>query len=574
MTARGEFPEALWSFRRVFIAVGGFSLAINLLLLVPAVYMLQMYDRVLTSRNEATLVMLSLLMVGLLALEAALEYVRSHALVRTSAALDLRLGPRVFDASFARQLGATAGSAADPHGDMSAVRRFLTGRSLLAFFDAPWTPVYIVVAFLLSPWLGLYALLAALVLLGLAWLNERATGPLIAQSGALAAAARQDAAGSLRNAEVVEAMGMLGPLRERWSLRQNRFLAVQAAASERAALIGAGTRYARLALQSGALGIGAWLVLANQLTPGGMIAGTILLGRALSPVDMVIATWREFVAAREAFARLNALLAAHAVPPEAIELPRPAGEIVAEGLIVAPPGGGTPILRGLRFRVPPGSVVGIVGPSASGKSTLARALVGVWPPAAGTLRLDGADVHAWDKARLGRWIGYLPQDVALFDGTVAENIARLGTLDSGRIVAAAKLAGVHEMVLLLPQGYETQIGPGGASLSAGQRQRVALARALYGEPALVVLDEPNSNLDEAGDAALLAAIESLRQARCTVFLVTHRVNVLRAVDSVMVLAGGSLRAFGPREEFGRHLGLRAPDEPATAGVRPPRDAQA
>ena len=545
---RGELAESLFSLRHVFYALGAFTLAVNILLLVPAIYMLQMYDRVLTSRNEGTLLFLTGLMLALLALEAALEFVRGRVMVRVGAALDLRLDARVFDAAFERTLAGRGAGSSQSLADLGTIRQFLTGKGLFAFFDVPWTPVFILVVFLLSPWLGMFALAAALVLLGLAWLNERATAPLFTEAGRLGAAANHYASTQLRNAEAIESMGMLGGLRGRWSERHNRYLALQAEATDRAATIGAVTRFFRFALQSGILGMGAWLVLQNQLTPGGMIAASILLGRALAPVDLAIATWRGFVSARAAYGRLVELLEAHPARREMVTLPAPKGELTVENLVVAAPGSRSPILKGLNFRMSPGNIVAVVGPSASGKSTLARALVGVWAPLNGAVRLDGADVHAWDKAELGAFVGYLPQDVELFEGTVAENIARFGPLDSQRIVAAAQKAGVHELVLQLADGYETAIGEGGAVLSGGQRQRIALARALYGDPVLLVLDEPNANLDDAGDAALMAALLAAKKDKRTVFVMTHRLNVLRIADAIMILAAGAIQGFGPPDK--------------------------
>jgi ATP-binding cassette, subfamily C, type I secretion system permease/ATPase len=553
---RGEFSAAILAFRRAFYAVGAFSFAINLLLLVPAIYMLQIYDRVLSSRSTVTLAMLTIIMLGLYLLEAALEFVRSRVLIRTGAALDLHVSARVFDASFERYLRRRGGNAGQALNDLVNIRQFLTGKGLFAFFDAPWTPIYMLVIFLLSPWLGAFALAAAAILLALAWLNERVTAPRLAEAGKLAASTNQYAAAHLRNAEVIEAMGMLPSLRARWLARQNQFLAVQADASDRASWVSAVTRFFRLAMQSGILGAGALLVIDNQMTAGGMIAASILLGRALSPLELAISTWRGFVSARTAHARLNDLLDAHPPRGGTLTLPRPQGSVSADGLIVSAPGGGPPILKGISFHVPPGATVAVVGPSAAGKSTLARALVGVWAPSGGTLRVDAAEVHKWNKNELGPWVGYLPQDVELFEGTIAENISRFGELDAERIVHAAQRAGMHDMVLHLPQGYDTPIGEGGAVLSGGQRQRVALARALYGDPALIVLDEPNANLDDAGDAALLAALRTMKEEKRTVFIMTHRVNVLRVADAVMILVAGAIQAFGPRNEVLKALPSR------------------
>jgi ATP-binding cassette subfamily C exporter for protease/lipase len=360
-------------------------------------------------------------------------------------------------------------------------------------------------------------------------------------------------------------------------------LALQATASDRAAAIGALTKFARMAFQSGVLGLGAVLVIDGQLSPGGMIAASILLGRALSPVDLAMGSWRGLVQARGAYTRLQELLGAHPPQPVRLALPRPHGPVMAEGLVVAPPESREPILRGITFGAAPGMLVGVIGPSASGKSTLARALVGVWAPIGGSMRLAGADVGEWDKAELGQWIGYLPQDVELFEGTVAENIARFGSLDSEKILQAAQRAGVHEMILRMPQGYETPIGEGGAALSGGQRQRIGLARAMFGDPSLVVLDEPNANLDEAGDAALVAALRDMQREKRTVFVMTHRKNILSVVDVVMVLENGAIRAYGPRAAVLQSLqgstgGARIPPRPAAAGesasrLRPAREGQ-
>jgi ATP-binding cassette subfamily C exporter for protease/lipase len=537
----------LASFRGLFLAVGAFSCVINLLMLTPTVYMLQIYDRVLASRNGTTLLMLTLIMLGLFALEAVLEWVRSRALIRASAAMDLRLGPVVFDAAFARTLGGRSGSAQQALADLTNIRQFVTGKGLSAFFDTPWTPIYLLVIFVLHPWLGWFALAGALLLVGLAWVTEVATAEPLASANREAQAASHYASSHLLNAEVIEAMGMLGRLRARWLERQSRMLCLQASASDRAAAVGAVTKFVRMGFQSGVLGVGALLVIDGQLSPGGMIAASILLGRALSPLDQAMASWRSLVQARGAHTRLQELLAEHPPQPARLALPRPRGQIVAEGLVVAPPGSRQPIVRGISFGATPGMLVGVIGPSASGKSTLARALVGVWAPMGGTVRLAGADVSAWDKAELGPWIGYLPQDVELFAGSVAENIARFGPLDAEKILQAAQRAGVHDMILRMPQGYETPIGEGGAALSGGQRQRIGLARAMFGDPALIVLDEPNANLDEAGDAALVAALREMQREGRTVFVMTHRMNVLSVVDAVLALEGGAIRAYGPRD---------------------------
>lgn len=556
---QGEFTRALGGLRRVFLHIGILSLVVNLLLLAPSFYMLQTYDRVLTSRNEGTLVMLTLILAGLLALEAALEYLRSLVMSRASAALDTEMGPRLFDAAFAQRLGGQ-GSVSQALGDLGQLRSFITGKGLMALFDAPWLPIYLMVTFLLHPVVGWFGFFAAIALLALAWYNEFATGSLQAEAGRVGSVAAYMADASARNAEVVHALGMLGALRNRWLVQQYDYLATLGDVTERAARIGAVVKYARTFLQSAILGLGAYLVLQDQMSPGSMIAASILLGRALAPVDLVIAHWRQLIAAREALKRLNDLLKYPVAHPPDVKLPPPTGLVQVENLVVTAPSGAPgaaaiaqaakrePILKGLGFEVPPGQIVAIVGPSGSGKSTLARALVGVWKPLAGSVRLDGADLGNAFSDDIGPYLGYLPQDIELFAGTIAENIARFGTIDSEAVVQAARRAGVHELILRMPKGYETRIQDGtGASitLSGGQRQRIALARALYGDPVLVVLDEPNANLDETGDHALTSALNDLKTRGRTVFVITHRMNLLAQVDTIMVLNDGRIQVMGP-----------------------------
>lgn len=535
-------------------------------MLAPALYMLQIYDRVLASRNTTTLLMLTLILVGIFVLDALLEWTRGRALVRGSAALDQRLGPLVLEASFRRTLRGNTAVTSRALGDLANLRQFLTGKGLFAYLDAPWAPIFIAVIFLLHPWLGLFATVSALVLMLLAWLGERLTASTQKEASEEGQQALQYASASVRNAEVIESMGMFSAIQRRWQARQQATLVLQGEASDRSTDIGAVTRFVRMAAQSGVLGLGALLVIDNQLSPGGMIAASILLGRALSPVDAVIGHWRNLVQARGSFARLKELLQAHPEPETRTALPRPQGFVTVEHLVVGPPGASSPVLKGIKFGAASGMLVAVIGPSASGKSTLARALVGVWPPMAGTVRLDGADISQWNKEELGPWLGYLPQDVELFEGTVAENIARFGPPDAARTVAAAQRAGVHDMILRLPQGYDTPIGEGGMALSGGQRQRIGLARAMYGDPALVVLDEPNANLDEAGDAALVGALRVMKQEKRTVFVITHRMKLLAEADAILVLAQGSIQAYGPRDAVMETL--RSPRKPAVSTTAP------
>ncbi|HRV76697.1 MAG TPA: type I secretion system permease/ATPase [Thauera sp.] len=546
--AGGELKEALQALRNAFTTVGAFSGFINLMMLAPALYMLQVYDRVLGSRNETTLVMLTVLVVGALLFMAALESVRGWILVRVGARLDAQLNGRVFTAAFERNLQQAGSNTAQPIHDLNAVRQTLTGSALLAAFDAPWLPIYLVVIFMMSPLLGWFALAGAIVLLVLAVANERISKPRLDEAQKFSMQSHQALVSHLRNSEVIEAMGMLPAIRQRWHALHRQQIHAQALASDRAAMLSGATKFVRIAMQSLILGFGALLVLEDQITAGMMIAASILLGRAFAPIELLVGNWKQIVSGRQAYARLQELLQRHPARGTSMSLPRPQGRITAEGVSAMPPGTRRMVLKNLGFTIAPGEVVAVVGPSASGKSSLARLLVGVWAPAAGSLRLDGASVYDWNKDELGPALGYLPQDIELFDGTVAENIARFGEVDSERVVDAARKVGMHEHILHLPQGYDTPLGAEGSNLSAGQRQRIGLARALYGDPALIVLDEPNSNLDEAGEKALLEALLGLKARGATVVIVTHRMSTLAAADKVMVLTDGTLAAFGPRDE--------------------------
>lgn len=550
--------------RNVFLAVGAFSMVINIIMLVPSIYMLQIYDRVLASMNVSTLMMLTLITLGMYLLMAALEWVRSMTLVHLSNLLDKRMSFRVFDASFEYQLRRGGGNASQPLADLNNIRQFVTGQGVFAFFDAPWAPIYIAVIFLFHWQMGVLALFGALSLLGLALWNELATRKRLSEANNIAIKASSMVQGNLRNAEVIEAMGMLPGIRDRWSRLNQHILRLQTEASSSAGGISATTKFMRIALQSLILGLGAYLVIKNEMTAGMMIAGSILLGRALAPVEQLIGVWKGWVSAQGAYRRLNDLLRAFPEPEERTPLPRPKGEVRVEGVLAAPPGGTTPVLKNISFAIPAGTTLGVIGPSAAGKSTLARLLVGVWPPQAGKVRLDGADIHDWNKIQLGPHIGYLPQDIELFDGTIAENIARFGTIDPNALLKAAQLAGVHEMILRLPKGYDTPIGEAGQMLSGGQRQRIGLARAVYGDPALVVLDEPNSNLDDVGERALLQAILTLKRQGTTVVLITHRPSIIGVVDLILLLNEGTLAAFGPRDQV-----LAALQQQAQAASQPP-----
>ncbi len=545
---QSELHEALLSLRRIFLVAGVFSFFINALLLVPSLYMMQVYDRVLNSRNEMTLLMISLITLGLYALLGALEWVRSQVLVRASVRLDKQLNERVFGATFDATLRGAGGNPAQALSDLTNLRQFLTGNGLFAFFDAPWAPIYLIVISILHPWLGLFSLVGGILLIGLTWLTEKLTQKPLSEANTMGMLANNFASNNLKNAEAIEAMGMLPAIRQRWLTKHMRGMALQQIASDRAGGIGAATRFVRLTQQSLILGLGALLVIEGKLSPGGMIAASILMGRVLAPIEQLIGVWKNLISARAAYDRLVALLKTIPARQTGMSLPAPKGNVALENVIATVPNSQTVILKGINASIPAGQVVGVIGPSASGKSTLARLLVGVWPATSGKVRLDGADLYSWNKAELGPSIGYLPQDVELFEGTIAENIARFGEVDPDKVVRAAQRAGVHEMILRFPKGYDSPIGIGGSFLSGGQRQRIALARALYGDPVLVVLDEPNSNLDDVGEQALVRAVLDLKNQGSTVIVVTHRTNIVSVVDRLLVLRDGTVHLFGPRND--------------------------
>lgn len=548
LASKNEVSQALASFRGAFRTVGAFSAIINLMMLVPSLYMLQVYDRVLASGNKTTLLMLTLMVVGAYLLMNGLELVRSFMMVRVGTRLDLQLSRRVYTAAFEQNLkrgGSNAGSALQ---DLATVRQFMTGQGLFAFFDAPWFPVYLAVIFLFDWILGVFAVGGTLLLVMLAVVNEWVSRQPLAEANTMSVQARQLATNQLRNAETIAAMGMLPNLMGRWALLHHRFLELQNQASEKGGMVSAISKFVRVSMQSLILGMGAILVLEQRITPGMMIVGSILMGRALSPVDQLIGAWKSWSGTRSAYQRLVQLLEQNPERPQGMGLPRPQGHLVVENVTALPPGAALPSIRNVSLALPAGEVLGIIGPSGSGKSTLARLLVGIWNAAQGKVRLDGADVYTWDKAELGPHLGYLPQDIELFAGSVSENIARFGEVDAERVIEAAMLAGVHDLILHLPQGYDTLLGEGGSGLSGGQKQRIALARALYGQPSLVVLDEPNSNLDDTGEKALIVALGHLRQRGATVVVISHRTHLLAVTTRLLLLRQGATQAYGPTQQ--------------------------
>jgi ATP-binding cassette, subfamily C, bacterial exporter for protease/lipase len=557
LLAQSELRAVLWTFRREFLLVGLFSFVANLLMLAPTIYMLQVFDRVLVSHSELTLLAVSLITLVLFGVMALAEWMRSRLLVAAGVRFDAQLSTRVFNASFEAYLSQAATSPSRAFGDLLQIRQFLTGTGIFAFFDAPWAPIYIAVTFFLHPMLGILAIVFALVQAALAWLGHRRT---VAPSEAANKASGDVTAylwGKLRNAEVLESMGMIRNLHGRWQERQQLWLARSSHAQGITNRVTAWSKFIRYSQQSLSLAAGALLAIDGQLSVGAMIAATILIGRALAPIDQLVGAWRGFIGTRAAFARLDAVLAQHPVRDAALSRVAPTGQLTLTGVVARASGRAEPILRNIDLSVAAGTVTVVIGPSGSGKSTLARVMMGIWPDVEGQVLIDGLPIDGWNRIELGRHLGYLPQDVELFEATIAENIARLGEIDSVKVIAAARCAGLHEMILRFPKGYDTPIGEAGGLLSAGQRQRIGLARALYGEPALIVLDEPNANLDEAGEEALVRTVIELKQKGKTVFLITHRPGVVAVADRLMVLRDGQVHANGAPAEVLASLRPRA-----------------
>jgi ATP-binding cassette subfamily C exporter for protease/lipase len=549
-TPPSELALAFEPLKPVILKAIGFSTLISLLALAPTVYMLEVYDRVVNSRSGMTLAMLTVMIVLAYAIMELLEKVRGALMRAAGVQIDEALSKRVYDAMFQGFLKRQVGGSMQVLNDLKSVREFLANPALMAILEAPVALVALALIFAISPVLGYAAIVGGIAQIGVAWMNERATRKPLGEANRSAIGAQQFAEASLRNAHVMESMGMLDAVHGRWQKRQREFLAFQATASEGAGLWTAMSKAVQQVMSSLLLGLGAWLLLNNMLNGGSsmMIIGSVLGGRVLAPLSQLVAQWNGVVNVRGAWSRLEMLLAQVPAKPEAMPLPAPKGFLTVEGLMAGAPGQQVPIVRGVQFALNPGEVLAVVGPSASGKTTLARLLVGLWPAMGGKVRLDGADIHTWDKTELGPYLGYLPQGVELLDGSLAENIARFGDVDMAQVEAAAKLVGVHELIMSLPEGYNSPVGRDGAMLSGGQRQRVGLARALYGKPVFVVLDEPNSSLDEAGDLALANAIAALKQLGTTFVVMTHRTSVLGVADKMLIMRDGAQQAFGPRDE--------------------------
>ncbi len=534
--------------RPMFGYVAAFSFVINLLYLAPAMFTMQVFDRVLSTNSQETLLLLVMGTGIALILLLMLDYLRNRIQQVLGIIVDERLSPPVVNAIVGRMARGPQTSKVEGIRDVAALRNVFSANGLVALFDAPWVVVYVLVIWVFHPALGMGAAVAALFMLTLAWLNDRVNRRNLDSLQVDGRRAQQYVESSLRNAEVLQALGMTERFLDRWRARQDQVSALQTKVSRSTVGFSAFARVVRQAVQIVMLGLGAYLVLAGDASPGVMIATTILLGRAVQPVEQLVASWRSISDARAAYGRLRDLSAEFEQAASNLKLPRPDGRLDVQGLSYRVTGVERPILNNVSFNLAPGEGLAIIGPSAAGKSTLARLLTGIWAPAAGSVRLDGADIAKWPRRELGPWIGYVPQDIELFDGSVADNIARLGEVDSEAVLAAAKRAGAHEMILSLSSGYDTQIGEQGVRLSPGQRQRVALARALYGNPQLVVLDEPNANLDAVGEFALAEAIGALRKMRVTLVVVTHRPSLIEHVDKVLMLDGGRIAQYGPAPE--------------------------
>ena len=547
---RSLLAQVLHQFRSAFIGVGLFSALINLLMLSGSMFMLQIYDRVLPSKSVPTLIGLSLIFLGLYAFQAILDLIRARVLVRIGSAFDESIAERVYGAVLKLPLkGARTADALQPVRDLDTIRNFLTGLGPTALFDLPWMPLYLGLCFAFNFYIGLAATVGAIIIVALTVITDITSRAPIRDVAKFGAARNVFAEASRVHSEVLHALGMTGRMGDRWREANAQFSDAQQRVSDVTGGLGSIAKVLRLVLQSAVLGVGAYLVIQQQATAGIIIASSIITARALAPVDIAIANWKGFGAARQSWRRLTSLLAALPVETDVLQLPRPSASLSVENVAVVPPGSKRTVVQGISFNLQAGSALGIVGPSASGKSSLVRALLGVWPASFGTVRIDGAKLTQWSRDSLGRHMGYLPQDVSLCDGTVAENISRFETNPSSNaIIAAAQAAGVHDLILTLPNGYDTAIGERGETLSAGYRQRIGLARALYGDPFLVILDEPNSNLDMEGELALTKAIRGVCQRGGIVIVIAHRPSVLTAVDLVLAVVNGQTRAFGKREE--------------------------
>ncbi len=545
---KSDLEEILKTFRSSFITVGVYSFFINILMLAAPIYMLAVYDIVMPSKGLDTLVVVTLVILVFFIGGAVLEFVRSKVMIHISNRLDAKLNKRIFDATFDMAAKYPGKATPQPIRDFNTIKSFLTGSGAFAIFDMPWFPIYIAIMFAFSPIYGLYGLSATAIILIITIMNSKATKKGLEESNTLFQKSMSHFSDSIRNVEAIEAMGMRKPLYKRWMQKHYEYIKTHTQASSKAAAYTNASKSFRMISSSLMYGVGAILAITGQISPGMIIAGAVLLGRALAPISQIVGTWKQFTSARQAYQKLNELLKEFDEPQKRLSLPDPKGSITFEKVFVVPPMSKNPVLKGVNLAIEPGECVGFIGPSAAGKSTIAKAAVGVWPTATGTVRIDGAEISHYNKDELGKHIGYLPQDIELFEGTIAENISRFTEADPNDIVNAAKISGTHELILRLPDGYETRVGPGGATLSGGQKQRIGLARAVFKIPKIIVLDEPNSNLDDAGEYALMMAMQFLKQQGSTILFITHKRNLLALADKIAFVQDGTIKLYGARDD--------------------------
>jgi ATP-binding cassette subfamily C protein EexD len=565
-----ELKQTILESKKSIFMAGFFSLFINLLMLVPPLYMLQLYDRVIASRSESTLYMLTLIVTVLFITMGLLEVVRSRILIKFGNKFANLLSNRVFESTFELANKKPEAASSRIMGDLMQLRQYLSGNGLFAFFDVPWIPIYIIVLFLFHPLFGIFAIFAAIVLVCITLLNEYTTKEKLDNSNSLNRESMINLESNIRNAEVINAMGMKSKVRKKWEAKYFGFLNAQDEASSKAGVWSNLSKTLRMFFQSMMLGLGAYLAINMELSAGMMIAGSIIMGRALAPLDLMINTWKGFSGARMSYKRIDQLLKEFPKDKEYMQLPAPKGFLTLEGVYAKPPASDKYTLENIDIAIKKGDILGVVGPSAAGKSTFARVILGVWPVTHGTVRMDGADISQWDREHLGQFIGYLPQDIELFEGTVSENIARFSEVDSTKVIEAAQKAGVHDMVLRLPEGYDTVIGKAGMVLSGGQRQRIGLARAIYNNPVFIVLDEPNSNLDEQGELALLKTVEELKKSGTTVVIITHRPNILKVTNKILVMNAGKVEKYGNSSDILGNTTKQNPVAPKTVQMTQPQ----
>ena len=535
--------------KKTFLFVGLFSLFVNILMLLPAIYMLAVYDIVVPSRSENTLLFITLLVIVLFGIMAILQIIRGKILVRINNKIDNILNERVVDSMYRFALKHPTKASIQPFNDFQQIKNFLTGQTIFAFFDVPWTPIYLFVLFMFHFYYGMLAVVIISIVIAITFINEYSSKKHLEKANETLIKSNKFLNNTISNIEVIEALGMRRRIYQRWFDIYKNYLSNYKVANDKGIFWSNTTKTFRMLSQSLMLGLGGLLAINLQISSGMIVAGSIVLGRVLAPLDLLVSTWRSFSSARLAYRRLNSLLSEFEEEPPRIKLPEPEGNITLREVVVIAPDGKNPILKNINMHINAGDMVALVGPSGAGKSSLVRTILGIWTPVNGKVEIDGADIRQWDREYLGNYVGYLPQDIELFEGTIAENIARFEKANDEDIVEAGKISGAHDVIVKFPEGYNTYIGPGGITLSGGQRQRVGLARALYKNPRIVILDEPNSNLDDAGERALFNALLELKKRKTTVIVITHKVNILELVDKIAVLRDGVLQMYGPKEKI-------------------------